>query len=602
MSDLGERGLDATEDSGAAPDAHDAGADGGADAGADAGAPDEPGIEVLFGGTGSGTVTSEPGDLACPGRCTVSFPVGARVTLTAMADALSRFDGWVGGGCGGTGVCALTIGAPVSVTAIFTDVSQPISVALEGTGSGTVLSNPVGIACGATCSARFLTGQPVDLVATADPGSRFAGWTGACAGQGATCTVSPAAPVEVSAFFEENRVLSVAIGLFHTCVVIMPGVVRCFGEAADGQLGYGDTTDRGDGLGPAANAADVPLNLPAGVTVTRVVAGNRHSCVLLSNGAVRCWGKNDFGQLGYGDRMTRGNSLATIPPSDVPLGADTATELTAGDTHTCVKLASGSVRCWGRGAFGALGSGGTSDVLSASGPDLAFAGAPSIEQLDAASLHTCALLSTGTVRCWGRGLFGTLGLGSEADRGDSAATVPIAGDVPLGSGTIVQLAAGISNTCVRLDSGAVRCWGNGQNGQLGRGSTAHVGDDGSDDLAIDVPVGAPVSDVAVGAHVCVRLATTGGLRCWGGNESGQLGLGDTVNRGDGIGGAPSTGDVPLNVTVRAFAVGFSQTCVITTAGALRCWGQNGHGQLGYGDRIDRGDGVGPGINSDVPIF
>ncbi|MCK6544899.1 hypothetical protein L6R52_03465 [Myxococcota bacterium] len=470
--------------------------------------------------------------------------------------------------------------------------------------AGAILSNPVGIACGSTCTARFVAGAEVTLIATPAPGARFAGWDGPCANQGATCTFTLATPETITATFEENRALQAALGLYHTCVLLTPGVVRCFGEAAEGQLGYGDTTDRGDGIGPAANAADVPLNLPPGVTVTKLVAGAFHTCVLLSNGALRCWGQNTWGQLGYGDRTARGNTLSTVPHVDVPLGGATAEDVGAGSWHTCVRLTGGSVRCWGRGTYGILGVGSTTDQLRADGADVAFAGAPSptVTSLAVSAAHTCALLSTGRVRCWGRGLFGVLGYGNEVDRGDTGATAPIAGDVSLGSVVIAELIGGISNTCALLDTGALRCWGHNAHGQLGRGNTSHVGDDAGDNLQLDVPVGAQVLSASLGTNFCARVAGDR-VRCWGENGRGQLGLGDTINRGDGIGPGLTNIEVPIGAPVAAVSVGTgTHACAILVSGGIRCWGPNDYGQLGYGDRIQRGDGVGPGPNTDVPIF
>ncbi|MCK6544901.1 hypothetical protein L6R52_03475 [Myxococcota bacterium] len=477
-----------------------------------------------------------------------------------------------------------------------------LHVLRAGTGIGGVASNPPGISCGTVCSASFDAGATVQLIASPGPGHRFEAWTGACAGQGPLCSIAIVGEVTTTAVFEENRVLQVALGASHTCVLVNPTDVRCFGEGDDGRLGYGDTLDRGDGIGPPAGAEDVPIGLPAGATVVKLVAGAAHTCALLSTRAVRCWGDNTYGQLGYGDRVHRGDTLATIPHVDVPLGGATAGDITAGAWHTCVRLSTGVVRCWGRGTFGALGTGTTTDQLRGDGPNVLFAGAPapSATKLAAGGSHTCAALITGGVRCWGRGLMGALGHGATTDRGDSASTVPLAGDVALGAGTIEELTANGDNTCVRIDSGALRCWGSGSAGQHARGDTSDLGDEASDDLTIDVPIGISAAQVAASAHTCV-VTPTNTLRCWGQNANGQLGLGDTQNRGDGVGPAATTGDVTLNVAVRQVFTGWARTCVITTAAGLRCWGLNDHGQLGYGDLAQRGDGVGP-IDTDVPLF
>ena len=157
-------------------------------------------LTVAKAGTGSGTVTSDPAGISCGATCVVDLTDGTPVTLTAVATAGSSFTGWTGA-CSGSSTCAVTMSAARSVTATFTLLPMQLTVAKAGTGSGSVTSNPAGISCGVTCGADFTNGASVTLTAVAAAGSSFSGWTGACSGSAATCTVTMSAARSVTATF-----------------------------------------------------------------------------------------------------------------------------------------------------------------------------------------------------------------------------------------------------------------------------------------------------------------------------------------------------------------------------------------------------------------
>ena len=151
--------------------------------------------------TGSGSVASSPAGISCGSACSASFASGTSVTLTATPAAGSVFTGWSGGGCSGTGGCALTLTTATTVNAAFAPAQVALTVVRAGLGSGSVMSAPAGIACGTTCSASFPSGGSVVLTATPSGGSVFAGWSGGgCSGTGA-CTVSPTGTTTVTATF-----------------------------------------------------------------------------------------------------------------------------------------------------------------------------------------------------------------------------------------------------------------------------------------------------------------------------------------------------------------------------------------------------------------
>jgi hypothetical protein len=158
-------------------------------------------LTVNKSGNGSGSVGSSPGGVDCGGTCSAQFGTGTPVTLTATPAAGSTFAGWSGGGCSGTGTCTVQLNSDTTVTATFTLIKETLTVTKAGTGSGSVSSSPAGISCGATCSAQFDYGTMVTLTPTADSGSAFTGWTGACSGIGA-CVVTMDQARAVTATFD----------------------------------------------------------------------------------------------------------------------------------------------------------------------------------------------------------------------------------------------------------------------------------------------------------------------------------------------------------------------------------------------------------------
>lgn len=162
-------------------------------------------LTVQRSGNGSGSVSSSPAGIACPGTCSAPWAHGTQVTLTAAADAGSAFAGWSGAGCAGTGTCTVTLNAASTVTANFQTGSNALQVTV--TGPGSVASQPAGISCPADCSEVFTVGSVVTLVPTAAAGQAFLGWSGACSGTGA-CSVSMDAARQVGASFGSAEVFA----------------------------------------------------------------------------------------------------------------------------------------------------------------------------------------------------------------------------------------------------------------------------------------------------------------------------------------------------------------------------------------------------------
>lgn len=338
------------------------------------------------------------------------------------------------------------------------------------------------------------------------------------------------------------------------------------------EVGY-----RGDGLQCAK----------LGRHVTGLAAGAEHTCALLNDGNVRCWGNGVHGRLGYGNSSTVGDDETPASAGDVDLGA-VATQIVAGAEHTCALLTDGGVRCWGRGSSGQLGYGNTSSIGDDETPRVAGSvnlGRP-VVQLAAGAEHTCALLDTGRVRCWGAAGSGRLGYGNLQTIGDNELPSQ-AGDVDLGVHA-VRLAAGRFHTCALLSGGAVRCWGFGQYGQLGRGNTATIGDDETPRLSGNVELGATAIDLTVGDYHSCAVLDNGALRCWGYAHYGQLGFGQNRIIGDD---EPvwSAGDVPLGGHAVRVVAGQQHTCALLEGGKVRCFGYGLDGALGTATVLNIGD-------------
>jgi cysteine-rich repeat protein len=333
-----------------------------------------------------------------------------------------------------------------------------------------------------------------------------------------------AGPVDLAG----NAITQVATGINHTCALDMGGNVYCWGAAASGQLGYGNTNVIGDNEAPGSVGP-----VPIGGQARKLALGANHSCALLTNDTVRCWGANNLGQLGQGNTTAIGDNepASTAALVDVGMGL-TVTDIDSQGDSTCVIRSDDSVLCWGRGAFGVLGNDdtqaiGDNELPSASGA--VALGGPAVK-VAVGGDHACAIRMGGSVRCWGRGNFGQTGYGITTNIADGTAPLDSIGDLAL-TGEVVDIAAGVSHTCAKRGGGELICWGNGANGRLGTGGTANIGDTAPvGDTDVVIPVGA-VDEITLGdAHTCIRSGV--GVQCWGAGIDGRLGYIATADLGD----------------------------------------------------------------------
>lgn len=390
----------------------------------------------------------------------------------------------------------------------------------------------------------------------------------------------------------------------------------------------------GDGRATAAEACDDGNRVSGDgcdsdcqpSSVVQLVAGQRHSCALLREGRVRCWGGNNQGQLGRGD-ATDHTAQHPYELGLVPLGGR-ATQLVAGSQHTCALLDDGSVRCWGQNAHGQLGLGHTKSVGDDEAPDAAHAAVAlgaKATRLTAGGESTCAQLEDGTLRCWGRNDWGQLGTSKSGNVGDDEAPTAANAGVALAGHTAVAAGQSGEHLCVALENRSFLCWGDNRyqqldfmrtwnltgaspvleilgsgwrtytllddnpkglfaagfnvDGLLGSGGPSPTSDP-SDAIYLRGPYGT-VQAATGPSHLCY-LEVNQTMRCVGLNDKGQLGFADTSDRYSPAPVGLGKDAQANNVWAVRISAGESHTCAWLNTGKLRCWGLNDFGQLGLG--------------------
>ncbi len=296
--------------------------------------------------------------------------------------------------------------------------------------------------------------------------------------------------------------------------------------------------------------------LPGSVRVDELAAGPFHTCGI-DGGRLLCWGSNDHGELGVGDTAPR--------LSPTTLDGDDWKEVVVGALHTCARRTAGSPWCWGDDALGQLGVGaaGASAI-----PAFVSLDAP-VAELASTYNHTCAIDERHALFCWGANAEGQLAQddpfpGVGVDRGEP---VQVGADLDW-----LVADAGEGHTCGIRAPGSLWCWGRNSDGELGLGAgapgqTRTLGRSGDAD---------DWRDVRIGQQTSCGIRGKGSLFCWGGNDFGEGGLGDTARR-----------DVPTRVgdgdDWTVISLDTFHACGVREGGSLYCWGRNIEGQLGLGD-------------------
>src|ERR1017187_10102662 len=361
-------------------------------------------------------------------------------------------------------------------------------------------------------------------------------------------------------------VASISAGGEHACGIVN-GDAYCWGEDFSGELGDDANTNS------AVPVAVDTSGALAGTTLTQVSSGYSHTCALDAAGKAYCWGLNSYGQLGNGN-TTNSSAPVAVDTSGV-LAGKTLTQITAGVVATCALDAAGAVYCWGRNSFGELGTGNTasSTVPVAVNTSGVLAG-QTITQITSGYEDNCALEPAGVPCCWGLDSYGQLGAGNTL-----SSTVPVAVDTSgvLAGQTLTQISASWYHTCAVDTAGAAFCWGLNSNGQLGNGNITNS----SVPVAVDasgVLAGKTVTQLTAGAYDTCALDAAGSAYCWGYDNYGELGNASTTDSGVPV--AVDTGGVLAGKALTRITAGTWATCALDAAGAVYCWGRNASGELG----------------------
>ncbi|MQF69154.1 hypothetical protein FIM12_02300 [SAR202 cluster bacterium AD-804-J14_MRT_500m] len=320
---------------------------------------------------------------------------------------------------------------------------------------------------------------------------------------------------------------------------------------------------------PHATATQTPSEGISGPQweAASISVGSNHTCAITTTGGGKCWGSHASGQLGNGgvpDRWT---------PWDVSGLKYYVADISAGGSHTCAVTTTGGIKCWGSNAQGQLGDGSPWYAReNSTGGRVINVENDGRSAIAVGTYHSCALTINGSVQCWGYNASGQLGNGTSNDRTSPSYVQGF-------SYGVKDISAGGNHTCVVTESNGVKCWGHGGNFQLGQ-----LEPDSTNSYYVPVDVvglDKGVSSISAGADHTCALTTEGGIKCWGSNGNGRLGYGGVTDYA-----------IPIDVSglesgVSVVSAGSRHTCAVTTAGGIKCWGSNSHGQLGDGTTIDR---------------
>ena len=309
-----------------------------------------------------------------------------------------------------------------------------------------------------------------------------------------------------------TSIVKMGLGNYNTCAISVEGRVFCWGYNNLGQLGIGSTT-------PSFSLSPKEVRTPWSMNAVDLSLGNDFGCVLMEQGSVWCWGTNSYEQLG---------NYSASSSSSVPVGVDLpegrfATSINSATHHTCAVLDDGSMYCWGRYANFNMGSRGASTGANIQTPEeVLLPRHLDVVSMDIGSNHGCALMSDASLWCWGRNTEGEVGVGYISDGSDNQAVkYPTEIDVQ-NLPPIVDISANFENTCALHDTGDLTCWGNNEHSQVGDGTT----NDAS--TPTNVFLGSTkASFVSIGDDFACAGTDDASVNCWGYNGNGQIGSGST---------------------------------------------------------------------------
>jgi alpha-tubulin suppressor-like RCC1 family protein len=507
---------------------------------------------------------------------------------------------WGENGSGGTGASTTAVNG-------YNQPSMGVKVPYVGLGTGVIVDNTVNLRfavdLGSTHSCGIVSGKDLKCWGSNGNGQLGLGDTNnrctAVSNCGNNLGIVPLGGEDV---------IQVTAGSNFTCVLLSPSErVKCWGINDSGQLGLGDTTSRGHTAGTTPDLLPyVDLGTLAGnpIKVKEISAGWQHVCALLEDNTIKCWGNNSTASLGkpglshLGDGAGEmGNSLTAVSLSSTKTPKKIFSQVYA----NCVVFTDDSMKCWGHNSHGQLGLGDINhrgDTVGEMGDSLPFVdmGGEGVKEAYPGYTHSCALTHSNKIKCWGRNIFGDLGLGDMVDRGDGSGEMGTNLPFVNLSSTATVLNADVTNSanCAALSDGKVKCWGyDEQTGVLG----LEVGNVGAVEAervpllpSISFGSGVYAKDVRISYLATCFVMNDNSYRCYGYNSYGDLALGDSNQKGllaNSLGANSPTPQFGTGLNIVDAVFGAHVGCFLTDDGKIKCWGYgiDGRNGLGHGNTI-----------------
>ena len=468
---------------------------------------------------------------------------------------------YTGGALSGLTLTQIAAGTTVTCALASTGAAYCWGLGTSGQlGNGSAVSSSVPVAVSGGLSFTQISVGSASACGLTGGGAAYcwgAGGSGQLGNGTTTATQTTPTPVSGSLSFA-----SVDAGGSTACGTTSGGAAYCWGAGGSGQLGNGTTT----------SAQTTPTAVSGSLSLAQVSVGSTSACAITGAGAAYCWGAGGSGQLGNG--MTTAAQLTPVPVS----GALTVAQITVGTADACALNSAGAAYCWGSDANGQLGNG-PPNANSSTPAAVTTSGTPltgvTLSQIIAGAGFACALGSASNAYCWGLNSSGQLGNPDTAVNANLAVSV-------LSETSLV--AVGYNHSCL-IRNGKAWCWGDDTYGELGNNATSPATQ--STRVAVytgGVLSGVTLTQIVAGQGFTCALATTGNAYCWG--NDGVAVTGDTTALGNGTTSASS---VPVLVsgglTFADITAGGDYACGVTTAGVAYCWGNNGSGQLGFGNLL-----------------
>lgn len=341
---------------------------------------------------------------------------------------------------------------------------------------------------------------------------------------------------------------AITAGGYNGCAITPKERLKCWGDNDYGQLGIGASTDD----------EFKPVLVPDLENVKKVSSGDYHTCAVLKGGKLKCWGYNSNGQLGDGSTKERRT------PKQVEGLTSGVKSVSAGGYHTCALLTNGKVKCWGYNGYGEIGNDTSGNEFHS---PKTVSNIENASHVSAGYYFTCATVKE-KAKCWGQNDDGQLGDGTEDPRDKPTQVKNLDKNVK-------RVITGYYQACAIIGDGRLKCWGYNGNGEIGTGNT------GGGYLTPQQVVGMESGVTNVDPDYLFTCAVKNGrAKCWGYNEYNELGNGGTDDR-----------DVPTQVSgltknVVDVDTGYYHACALLKSGAEKCWGWNGEGEVGNNDTVN----------------